>query len=118
MKFTSPPSHSAYSGLAITLVSPIFFPLFLEECDITGTVGRHVHELRVQDGAPVRRRLSGHHVNDLRVQDGTPVRQGHSGHQVHELRVRHGMPVRRGRSGHHVHELRVRDGALVMPACA
>ena len=43
-----------------------------------------MHELRVQDGAPVRRGRSGRHVHELRVRDRAPVRQGQ---HVHELRV-------------------------------
>ena len=78
-----------------------------------------MHELRVRDGAPVRRGRTDHHVHELRVRDGLPVRRGRTGHHVHELRgamrqsgeagqatmcwgVGGGAPVRRGRSGHHV----------------
>ena len=52
---------------------------------VIGWSGRHVHELRVREGVPVRRGWSGHHVHELRVRDGAPVRPA-----WHEPRV----PVR------------------------
>ena len=44
-----------------------------------------MHELRVRDGAPVRRGWSGRHVHELRVQDGEPVGRDWSGQHVHEF---------------------------------